>query len=131
MPQLEGVHTRQPLMCVELAGSLYLFSLSFFFFVFIFFLFFSLTLFFCFPSLSSSLFLEEWANTNLGTDGSYCGVITNLPHTWIVSYDTKSSVRCWCLLQSVLHRRCTKVLVQSPCFRPSYVPVLLNLNLHG
>ena len=129
MPHLEGVHTGQPLMCVELAGSLSLPSFltpifciyplffSFFFFYSLFFLFsfsFSISLFY--------FSLEKQANTNPGTDGSYCKVITNLPHTWIVSYDTKSSVRCWCLLQSVIHRRRTKVLVQSPCFQPSYVP---------
>ena len=117
---------------VELAGSLSLPSFLTLPFLYIYTLFFSLALFSllsCFLSSFSSFFYllfffgKSRLITSLGTDGSYCEMITNLPHTWtFVSYDTKSSVRCWCLLQSVLHRRCTKVLVQSPCFRPSYVP---------
>jgi hypothetical protein len=48
-------------------------------------------------------------------------------HTLIfVSYDTKSSVRCWCLLQSVLHRkrvpRCT--IDAAPMFLGIVCPLL-------
>ena len=64
MPQLEGVYTRQPLMCVELAGSLSLPSfltpfLSLFLYTlfFLFLLFFTLFVFLLFLHLTFFIFL--------------------------------------------------------------------------
>jgi hypothetical protein len=43
--------------------------------------------------LSLSFFWQGKTSTILAMDGSYCGVLPNLPHTWtFVSHDTMSQV---------------------------------------
>jgi hypothetical protein len=87
-----------PLISVDHAGSLSLSSFfsffSFFCFLFFHFLFFSFFVLFSFfspsPYFCPSFFRQDRTNTIFG---SYCKVLTNLPHTWIfVSHDTKNQV---------------------------------------